>query len=148
MGSGGEGENPGAAGDPIPGRVDIRVGTWKIRVGTSVSVAHFLPDFHGADGRVHGHDLKIGAVFSTLLLDNRGMVANPRDLLRLLNAAIADFHMVVLNDVPSLLLPPTLENLAAEIWNRIAGYLLESPGIRFKLEEISVADNVSEVLYS
>ncbi len=95
-------------------------GTFTLSVSCRLAASHVLPQCPPCD-RLHGHTWTVRAYWRFDALDAHGMGANFRDLRRVLHERVHEpFDHVHLNDVPPFdRLPPTAENLAQEVWQRL-----------------------------
>ena len=92
--------------------------------------AHFLPHVPSGHpcGRVHGHSYKLEIHVTGAVHDTLGWVVDTGDIDALLEPLIAQLDHHLLNDIEGLH-NPTLELIAAWLWQRLAGDLPGLSGI-------------------
>lgn len=98
------------------------MGMYELRVKASFDAAHYLWNYSGKCGRVHGHTWKVELAVAGNELDETGMLADFLDLKGILREVIDRFDHVLLNDVApfcgceGMMMNPTAENLARVIF--------------------------------
>lgn len=104
------------------------------------SAAHKLEGHSGRCSKLHGHTWQVEAVFSGRDLRPGGMLIDFDEAEGMLEKAIVDLDHAYLNEVePFRGLPPTAENVAGTIFDRIRGQMDRAQGSGgCELEEVTV----------
>jgi 6-pyruvoyltetrahydropterin/6-carboxytetrahydropterin synthase len=86
---------------------------YELIVESEFSAAHRLREYRGACERLHGHNYRVELVVASEKLDALGMVADFRELKRLLQEAAEQYDHAFLNDLAEFRKQnPTAENVA------------------------------------
>jgi 6-pyruvoyltetrahydropterin/6-carboxytetrahydropterin synthase len=87
---------------------------FEITKKASFSAAHYLRDYEGACGRLHGHNWSVEVVVRAERVDSSGMIMDFLDLGRAMREIIDQVDHRNLNEAPPFTeINPTSENLAA-----------------------------------
>jgi len=109
---------------------------YELTVREGFSAAHRLPNTGGRCERLHGHDWRVEARVAAAELDGVGMVMDFHDVKRALRGVLDEMDHNYLNDLPAFRsVPPTAENLARHVYERLAAGL--PPG-RVRLTRVRV----------
>lgn len=93
---------------------------FELQVAQEFSAAHWLPNYPGNCGQLHGHTWKVEIMLCGRELDEFGMLVDFREARRLLAEVIQPFDHKLLNEVtPFDTISPTAENLARLIFNNL-----------------------------
>lgn len=93
--------------------------------------AHFLRDFDGDCGRIHGHSYRVVLVLQSATLDATGFVREFRDLDQFKHHLDQNFDHQLLNDIaPFNVINPTTELLACELFGIAKGMFPETACVR------------------
>jgi len=96
---------------------------YELVVRTRISAAHFLREYDGPCGRLHGHTWEIEAAISGDELDERGMLVDFRKVKDSLGKILNELDHRHLNDLEPFKAGsgrnPTAENLARHIYVRL-----------------------------
>ena len=86
---------------------------YELIVESEFSAAHRLREYQGACEKLHGHNYRVEMVVASEKLDALGMVADFRDLKRILQEAGARYDHAFLNELAEFQKQnPTAENMA------------------------------------
>ena len=86
---------------------------YELVVESEFSAAHRLREYRGACEKLHGHNYRVELVVASEKLDALGMVADFRELKRLLQEAAERYDHAFLNDLAEFRKQnPTAENVA------------------------------------
>jgi len=97
---------------------------YTLSVVDDFSAAHQLPGSGGNCERLHGHNWKVEAQVRSEILNEHGMVIDFKDLKALTKVVLKDLDHRFLNELAFFQTsPPTAENLARHIFQRIASLL-------------------------
>ena len=97
---------------------------YELILKTHFAAAHRLREYDGDCERLHGHNWGIDVRVRTETLDDLGMVADFREVRRLVHEIIDKLDHHFLNDIPPFdKLNPTTENIARFIFDGLAGVL-------------------------
>jgi len=101
---------------------------YELVIESDFAAAHRLRQYHGACEKLHGHNWRVELVVRGDRLDSLGMVADFRDLKRILGDVLSEFDHVYLNDLPAFRQRnPTTEHIARTIHAAVAERL--PPGV-------------------
>lgn len=93
---------------------------YRIGVECRFSAAHRLEGRRGRCSRLHGHSWRVGAEFAADEISSGGMLLDFDDARAALEGVVAPFDHRFLNEVePFDEVPPTAENVAREIFERL-----------------------------
>ena len=94
---------------------------YELVIESDFSAAHRLREYDGACERLHGHNWRVEMVVAGETPDRLGMVADFRDLKRILREVLDRFDHSFLNESPEFEEQnPTTENLARTIFEHCA----------------------------
>ena len=111
-------------------------------VEAEFSASHVLEGYEGPCGRLHGHNYRVQATAEGETLDKLGMVIDLRLLKRALAEASAPLDHCHLNDLPDFTaVPPSAENLARYLFEKVRLALAESNPGDVWLREVRVAES-------
>jgi len=97
---------------------------YRLSVLDDFSAAHQLPGTGGDCERLHGHNWKVQVQVYSETLNQHGMVIDFKDLKALTKEVLKELDHRFLNELSYFqTLPPTAENLARHIFQRIASAL-------------------------
>lgn len=114
---------------------------FEIRVETHFSSAHRLPGYPGDCARIHGHNWIVEAFVRTETLDETGIGIDFRHVRDALEAAAGTLDHRLLNEVPPFdERPPTSENIARYLYERLAGELAAVPGHEARVHKVTVSE--------
>jgi 6-pyruvoyltetrahydropterin/6-carboxytetrahydropterin synthase len=100
---------------------------YRIGVKCTFSAAHRLEGHAGRCSRLHGHSWRVEAVFTADEISTGGMFLDFDDAMRALEDTVAPFDHCYLNEVePFDSIPPTAENVAREIFERLDSHARRS----------------------
>lgn len=101
---------------------------FEVKVSSEFSAAHSLRGYRGKCEELHGHNWKVEMVVSSDRLDKIGMVADFRQLKKILNSILDKLDHRYLNNLTFFKkVNPTSENIAKYIYDRI-----KDKGLRIK----------------
>jgi len=95
----------------------------KVRVERKIDAAHFLPDYSGPCGRMHGHSWKIIVEIEGSVNPETGMVIDFRDVKRIID----ELDHQLLNDFIEY---PTAENLVRYLLDKLLDLRIHNPKIQ------------------
>ncbi|HUW57724.1 MAG TPA: 6-carboxytetrahydropterin synthase QueD [Planctomycetota bacterium] len=102
---------------------------YELVLKTHFSAAHRLREYEGDCERLHGHNWAIEVRVRTAQLNHLGMVADFREVKRLVQEVIGRLDHHFLNDIPPFdEINPTTENIARFLFDGLAKALPE--GVR------------------
>lgn len=94
---------------------------YELTVESEFEAAHFLRNYPGKCARLHGHSWTIVAVVQGRELNELEILIDFKDLKSELNKILDEFDHRYLNELPPFTeKSPTAENLAREIFDRLA----------------------------
>ena len=94
---------------------------YELTVDSYFSAAHFLDDYNGDCGRMHGHTWKVSLTVQAAETNKTGLCMDFKDIAAILDGIIRQFDHRTLNDVEILYGEnPTAENLARIIYTLCA----------------------------
>ena len=103
------------------------------------SAAHRLEGHPGKCSRLHGHTWSVLAVFSGEEIGSDGILLDFDDAGEALQEVVDDFDHTLLNDVePFDSLPPTAENVARVIFDRLREKARQASGENAELAAVTV----------
>ena len=94
---------------------------YELTIDSGFSAAHNLRGYEGNCERLHGHNWKVRATLCAGKLNKLGMVADFRDVKKLLKEILGDFDHRYLNDLKEFRKTnPTTENIARIIHAKLS----------------------------
>ena len=94
---------------------------YELIVQTWFSAAHRLREYQGNCENLHGHNWKLDVRLRSDRLDSLGMVADFREIKRLVRGVVDRLDHQYLNDVPPFTgVNPTTENVARFVYDELA----------------------------
>lgn len=94
---------------------------YELTVKSEFEAAHFLRNYPGKCARLHGHSWIVEAVAQGRELNELEILIDFKDLKGALNKILDEFDHRYLNELPTFAnKSPTAENLAKEIFDRLA----------------------------
>ncbi len=94
---------------------------YQLKIVSDFAAAHALRGYQGACQRLHGHNWKIEVEVSATQLDAIGIAIDFKVLKSHIRAVTDELDHYYLNEIPPFdVINPTAENLAAEIYRRVA----------------------------
>ena len=95
---------------------------FQVKYKFGFSAAHHLPDYDGPCKEIHGHDYGVEVVVAAEKLDSQGMVTDFHKLEGLVKQHILGQldHTDLNESLPDSAQPPTAENIAKWIYDRLA----------------------------
>ena len=94
---------------------------YELIVESEFSAAHRLREYNGACEKLHGHNWRVEMTVAGERLNNLGMLADFREITRILEETSDRFDHLFLNDMPDFQEQnPTTENIARLIFERCA----------------------------
>ncbi|MBD3878820.1 MAG: 6-carboxytetrahydropterin synthase QueD [Quinella sp. 1Q5] len=94
---------------------------YEIEVKAAFEAAHYIDGYAGKCARLHGHNWEVVAVVHGEKLDRLGMLIDFKVLKAELKKVLEEFDHRFLNELDSFAKEnPTAENLAREIYKRLA----------------------------
>ncbi len=116
---------------PLPAPAPATGPVFQVGADAFFGARHFV-HVQGKQGAPHHHSYRVEAVMESPKQDRDGIVMGFTEARGLVEGAVADYNETLLNTVPPFTeLPPTCENLARVIFERIAGQLTRRP-VRLK----------------
>ncbi len=90
------------------------------KVRKSFSAAHHIPGYKGDCRNLHGHNWTVEAAITRNVIDELGLSTDLREAKKGLMEIVESLDHTCLNDNPLLEgIPPTAENIAKYIFNRL-----------------------------
>jgi len=112
---------------------------YEVTVSTTFDSSHYYTGYKGRDANIHGHTWKVEVTFQAKELDSMGMVANPRDLMRVVNRLVSTFDHMRMNDIePFDKLNPTPERISRFIYEGVEEHLRSQE--RLSVKSVSVQE--------
>jgi 6-pyruvoyltetrahydropterin/6-carboxytetrahydropterin synthase len=94
---------------------------YELRITDRFSAAHRLRDYPGECERLHGHNWKIDFEFESEQLNEIGLVADFRDLKKIIKEALAKYDHRYLNDLTDFIeINTSTENVARLIFEKVS----------------------------
>ncbi|HWP98283.1 MAG TPA: 6-carboxytetrahydropterin synthase QueD [Syntrophomonadaceae bacterium] len=107
---------------------------YEVQVAQEFAAAHWLHNYPGNCGQLHGHTWKVEITLMGEELDEAGMLVDFREARRLLGEVTGRFDHKLINEIkPFDTMSPTAENLARIIFEQ-----LKSQFVNCKLESVRV----------
>jgi len=104
---------------------------YELIIESEFSAAHRLREYDGACERLHGHNWRVELVVSGEKLGQLGMVADFRELKRILREVLDRFEHTFLNELPEFKEQnPTTENLARTVFEECSRLIPEGVTVR------------------
>jgi 6-pyruvoyltetrahydropterin/6-carboxytetrahydropterin synthase len=115
---------------------------YELTVESDFSASHLLEGYDGPCGRLHGHNYRVRVMVEGSELDDLGMVLDMRILKEALSSALAPLDHTHLNDLPEFgSTPPTAENIARYVFDKMNRLLEESKKKGVRIREVRVAES-------
>ncbi|RME80539.1 MAG: 6-carboxytetrahydropterin synthase QueD [Zetaproteobacteria bacterium] len=110
---------------------------YELKVKDHFSAAHALRGYPGDCARLHGHNWHVTLYVRCERLDALGMGVDYKVLKKALKEALRAWDHYNLNDIPPFdRINPTSENVAAELWRKLAPRI-NREGVRISRVEIA-----------
>jgi len=104
---------------------------YELKIDSGFSAAHNLREYEGNCERLHGHNWKVSVTLSAGKLNELGMVADFRDVKKVLKEILGDFDHRYLNEIKEFKKAnPTTENIARIIYTRLSKKLPENVRVK------------------
>ena len=101
---------------------------YEVSVEKHFDAAHYLRGYRGKCEELHGHRYRVLVRVTADRLDDIGLACDFADIKRYLNEILDRFDHTCLNDVPPFdRINPSSENIAATIYDELAGKLASEP---------------------
>jgi len=118
------------------------ISMFELTVESDFSASHILEGYDGPCGRLHGHNYRVRVSIEGEKQDALGMVLDLRILKKALAEAIEPLDHRHLNDLPPFAnVPPSAENLARHIFQKVREALAELEVRDARLRQVAVAES-------
>jgi len=114
---------------------------YEVTAEADFSASHILEGYEGPCGKLHGHNYRVQVTAEGEILDALGMALDLRILKKALASSLVSLDHSHLNDLPDFAsTPPSAENIARCIFERVRAALAEVKPKEVWLREVKVAE--------